>query len=72
MGLSFPGMREHYLEVFDEVRIDCLNGDKYKTGKITPDGLPDPSIFSTESNPVGIQVCTAIATLVRQSQSFAC
>ena len=66
-GLSFTGMREHYLESFDVVRIDCLNGDKYKTGKITPDGLPDPSIFSTENDPVGIQVGTAITTLVRKT-----
>ena len=65
-GLSFTGMRERYLEAFDAVRIDCLNGDKYKTGKIAPDGSPDPSIFSTEGDPVGIQVGTAIATLVRK------
>ena len=66
-GLSFTGMRERYLEGFDAVRIDCLNGDKYKTGKVAPDGLPDPSIFSTENEPVGIQVGTAIATLVRKA-----
>ena len=65
-GLSFPGMRERYLEAFDEVRIDCLNGDKYKTGKVAPDGSPDPSIFSTLGDPVGIQVGTAVATLVRK------
>ena len=29
-GLSFTGMRERYLEAFDAIRIDCLNGDKYK------------------------------------------
>ena len=66
-GLSFTGMRERYLEAFDAIRIDCLNGDKYKTGKVTPDGTPDPSIFSTPSDPVGIQVGTAIATLVRKA-----
>ena len=65
-GLSFTGMREHYLGAFDAIRIDCLNGDKYKTGKVAPDGSPDPSIFSTEGDPVGIQVGTAIATLVRK------
>ena len=65
-GLSFPGMRERYLEAFDAVRVDCLNGDKYKTGKVAPDGSPDPSIFSTPGDPVGIQVGTAIATLVRK------
>ncbi len=65
-GLSFTGMRERYLEAFDAIRIDCLNGDKYKTGKVAPDGSPDPSIFSTKGDPVGIQVGTAIATLVRK------
>ena len=66
-GLSFTGMRERYLDAFDAVRIDCLNGDKYKTGKVSPDGLPDPSIFSMEGDPVGIQVGTAITTLVRKA-----
>ena len=66
-GLSFTGMREHYLEAFDVIRIDNLNGDKYKTGKTTPDGKPDPSIFSTPGDPVGIQVGTAIATLIRKA-----
>ena len=67
-GLSFTGMRERYLEAFDAIRIDCLNGDKRKTGKVAPDGSPDPSIFSTEGDPVGIQVGTAIATLVRKAE----
>ncbi len=66
-GLSFTGMRERYLEAFDAIRIDCLNGDKYKTGKTTPEGAPDPSIFSTPGDPVGIQVGTAITTLVRKA-----
>ena len=66
-GLSFTGMRERYLEAFDAIRIDCLNGDKYKTGKTTPEGAPDPSIFSTSEEPVGIQVGTAITTLVRKT-----
>ena len=66
-GLSFTGMRERYLEAFDAIRIDCLNGDKYKTGKVAPDGRPDPSIFSTPGDPVGIQVGTAITTLVRKA-----
>ena len=66
-GLSFTGMRERYLEAFDIIRIDNLNGDKYKTGKTTPDGKPDPSIFSISGDPVGIQVGTAVATLVRKA-----
>src|SRR5262249_31400934 len=38
---------------------------KYRTGKLTPDGKPDPSVFSTEHNREGIQVGTAISLLVR-------
>ena len=67
-GLSFTGMRERYLEAFDTIRIDCLNGDKYKTGKTTPEGEPDPSIFSTSGDPVGIQVGTAITTLICKAE----
>ena len=67
-GLSFTGMRERYLREFDAIRIDSLNGDKYRTGKVAPDGSPDPSIFSTPTDPVGIQVGTAITTLVRKSE----
>ena len=65
-GLSFTGMRERYMEAFDVIRVDCLNGDSRKTGKVAPDGSPDPSIFSTPDDPIGIQVGTAIATLVRK------
>jgi len=63
-GLSFTGMREKYLEAYDRIWIDCLNGDKYKTGKLTPEGDPDPSVFSTAFNREGIQVGTAISLLV--------
>jgi len=70
-GLSFTGMRERYLEAFDSIRVDCLNGDKYKTGKLTPDGKPDPSIFSTERNREGIQVGTAIGLLARRKRHAA-
>jgi hypothetical protein len=70
-GLSFTGMRERYLEAFDRIWIDSLNGDKYRTGKLTPEGEPDPSIFSTEWNPEGIQVGTAIALLVRVGEGSA-
>jgi hypothetical protein len=68
-GLSFTGMRERYLEVFDRIWVDNLNGDKYKTGKLTPEGDPDPSVFSTEFNREGIQVGTAVSLLVRKQQS---
>jgi hypothetical protein len=67
-------MRESLLKSFDEVWIDCLNGDKYKTGKVIPKGVPgegatDQSIFTTEHDPRGIQVGTGIATLLRRGRS---
>lgn len=68
-GLSHPTMRYQYLQTFPEIFIDNLNGDKYRTGKTTPEGLPDPSVFSTPQNREGIQVGTAIATLVRTPAS---
>ena len=71
-GLSFTGMRERYLEAFDAIRIDNLNGDRYKTGKTTPEGAPDPSIFSTPGDPVGIQVGTAIHDAGVQGRAQAC
>ena len=67
-SLSCPGMRERYLDAFDVIRVDSLNGDKYRTGKVAPDGSPDPSIFSTPDDPLGIQVGTAITTLVRKQE----
>jgi len=63
--LSHTGLRERFLEEFDEIWIDNLNGDKRETGKSTPDGKPDPSVFSTPHNREGIQVGTAIALLAR-------
>jgi len=64
-SLSFAGMRERFLDAFDSIRVDNLNGDKYRTGKLTPEGKPDPSVFSTEKNREGIQVGTAIGLLVK-------
>lgn len=64
-GLSHVSMRARYLAQFQTLYIDNLNGDKYRTGKTTPDGKPDPSAFSTPQNREGIQVGTAITTLVR-------
>ena len=65
-GLSFTGMRERYLDEFDTIRIDCLNGDTRKGGE-TPTGKPDGSVFTTEQS-VGIKVGTAISTLIRKEE----
>ena len=67
-GLSFTGMRERYLQAFDTIRIDCLNGDVRKGGK-TPDGRPDASVFTVPGSSVGIRVGTAITTLVRKGRA---
>lgn len=66
-GLSHTGMREQYLDVFDEIWIDNMNGDKYRTGKRTPEGDPDPSVFSTDYSRIGIQVGTAVSVLCRHA-----
>jgi hypothetical protein len=63
---SFVVMRQRFFSEFDALWFDCLNGDSRETGKITPDGKPDPSVFSTEYNREGIRVGTAICLMVRQ------
>ena len=65
---SFVVMRQRFLQEFDSLWFDCLNGDSRETGKLTPEGKPDPSVFSTEYNREGIRIGTAIATLVRRSR----
>ena len=66
---SFRSMRQHLAANFDTIHIDDTNGDRDETGKITPDGSPDPSIFSTKRNKAGIAEGTAIAALVRLGHS---
>ena len=57
---SFVVMRQSLLGNFNKIWVDALNGDSRETGKTTPEGTPDPSIFSTPMNKAGIQVGTAI------------
>jgi hypothetical protein len=64
-GPSFVTMREHLMKQFNSIYIDCMNGDSRETGKVTPDGEPDPSVFSTERNREGIRVGTCVSLLVR-------
>lgn len=66
---SFVVMREHLANNFNRIWIDNLNGDSRETGKTTPDGLPDPSAFSTPYNKEGIRKGTAVALLVKQSSA---
>lgn len=66
---SFVVMRDRLTSEFDQIWIDCLNGDSRETGKLTPEGKPDPSVFSTDRNREGIRVGAAISTLVRKEGS---
>lgn len=63
---SFVVMRERFLGEFDRLWLDNMNGDSRETGKRTPDGKPDPSVFSTEYNRSGIRVGTTVSLLVRK------
>jgi len=63
---SFVVMRERFLSEFDKLWFDCLNGDSRETGKLTPQGKPDPSVFSTEQNREGIRVGTTVCVIVRK------
>jgi len=65
---SFVVMRQRFLGEFDKLWFDCMNGDSRETGKLTPEGLPDPSVFSTEFNREGIRVGTAVSIIVRKSK----
>ncbi len=69
-GRSHPLMRKSLLSNFHKVWIDNLNGDKYRTGKLIPAGLPDAgsadqSAFTTDMDPRGIQPGTAIVTWLK-------
>jgi len=65
---SFVVMRERFLGEFDRLWLDNMNGDSRETGKRTPEGKPDPSVFSTEYNKAGIRVGTTVSLLVRKNE----
>ncbi len=65
---SFVVMRQRFLSEFDRLWFDSMNGDSRETGKRTPEGMPDPSVFSTEYNKAGIRVGTTVAVLVRKKE----
>jgi hypothetical protein len=66
---SFVIARQCFLEEFDAIWLDCMNGDSRETGKLTPEGKPDPSVFSTEWNREGIRVGTSIGLFVKRSRA---
>ena len=73
-GRSHPIMRRSLLSHFPRAWVDNLNGDKYRTGKIIPEGFPgegtaDQSTFTTDNDPGGIQPGTAIVTWLKTPNS---
>ncbi|NLE66079.1 MAG: N-6 DNA methylase [Lentisphaerae bacterium] len=66
---SFVVMRRRLLDGFDSFWFDCMNGDSRETGKLTPEGLPDPSVFSTDWNREGIRVGTTIGLMVKRGRT---
>jgi hypothetical protein len=62
-GLSFTGMRERYLEVFDKIWIDNLHGDRI-ISEYAPNGQTSETVFAIQGTSVGIKVGTSINLLV--------
>ncbi len=67
-GLSFPGMRQRYLEAFDMIRIDNLHGDRI-ISEYAPDGRTSETVFAIQGKSPGIRIGTAIATLTKSGDS---
>lgn len=65
---SFVVMRERLMGEFDCLWIDNMNGNSRETGKKTPDGDPDPSVFSTKYNRAGIRLGTSVGLFIRKEE----
>ena len=63
-GLSFTGMRERFLDVFDVIRIDNLHGDRI-ISEYAPDGRTSETIFALKDMSAGIKVGTSIVSLTK-------
>jgi len=53
-GLSHPGMRERFMEVFDEIKIDNLHGDRI-ISEYAPDGKTSETVFAMGGDTPGIK-----------------
>ncbi|NCC35433.1 MAG: DNA methyltransferase, partial [Chloroflexia bacterium] len=63
-GLSFTGMRERYLEVFDRIWIDNLHGNRI-ISEYAPDGRTSETIFAIDKFTSGIRIGTAIVLMTK-------
>lgn len=64
-GLSFPIMRQTFLENFDNVWIDDLHGNRIAS-EYAPDGQTSETVFAVRGTSLGIKVGTAITTMTRK------
>ena len=64
---SFPIMRKHLMASFDKIWIDSMNGSLGRNNMKTPEGLHDPSVFTTPYS-TGITTGTAIGLFVKKSK----
>ena len=69
---SFVVVRQNLLNQFNRIWIDSLNGDSRETGKKTPTGDKDPSVFSTRYNRSGIRLGTAVGMFLKQPKQTGC
>jgi hypothetical protein len=70
-GLSFTGMRERYLDVFERVWIDNLHGDRM-ISEYAPDGVTSETVFAIAGKSPGIRIGTAVSLLVASDDGGAC
>lgn len=64
-GLSHTGMRERFLDAFDQIYIDNLHGDRI-ISEVAPDGRTSETVFAMRGTSPGIRIGTGIATLIRK------
>ena len=62
-GLSHTAMRERFLQVFDQVWVDNLHGNR-GISEYAPDGRSSETVFAMKGNSPGIKLGTAIATFL--------
>lgn len=67
-GSSFTGMRERYLDVFNNIFIDNLHGDRIISER-APDGRSSATIFAIRGQSPGIKVGTSVALMVRKADN---
>ncbi|HEY5541472.1 MAG TPA: type ISP restriction/modification enzyme, partial [Coriobacteriia bacterium] len=68
-GLSFTGMRERYLDVFDKIWIDNLHGDRI-ISEYARDGRTSETVFAIQGKSPGIKIGTAIGLLAKCERSL--